>query len=166
VEGVVKKNRELLGRARFAVYGTSQYPDATFTPRVSFGSVRGWEENGRRVNPMTIIGGVFERHTGRDPFALPESWLKAKDKLNQTTPFNFVTSNDIIGGNSGSPIIDQKAEVVGLVFDGNIHSLGGAFWFDESMNRSVGVHSQVILESLDKVYGAERVLDEIRPSGM
>jgi hypothetical protein len=166
VEGVVKKNHELLGRARFAVYGTSIYPDATFTPRISFGSVRGWEENGRKINPFTIIGGVYERHTGRDPFALPESWLQAKNKLNQTTPFNFVTTNDIIGGNSGSPMIDQKAEIVGLIFDGNLPSLGGAFWFDESVNRAVAVHSQVIIESLDKVYGAGRVLDEIRPGGM
>jgi hypothetical protein len=166
VEGVVKKNHELLGRARFAVYGTSIYPDATFTPRVSFGSVRGWEQNGRKINPFTIIGGVYERNTGRDPFALPESWLKAKDKLNQTTPFNFVTTNDIIGGNSGSPMIDQNAEIVGLVFDGNLPSLGGAFWFDETMNRAVAVHSQVILESLDKVYGAARVLEEIRPGRM
>jgi hypothetical protein len=97
---------------------------------------------------------------------LPESWLKAKDKLNQTTPFNFVTTNDIIGGNSGSPMIDQNAEIVGLVFDGNLPSLGGAFWFDETMNRAVAVHSQVILESLDKVYGAARVLEEIRPGRM
>jgi hypothetical protein len=166
VEGVVKKNHELLGRARFAAYGTSIYPDATFTPRVSFGSVRGWEENGRKINPFTIIGGIYERATGRDPFALPESWLQSKDKLKQTTPFNFVTTNDIIGGNSGSPMIDQKAEIVGLIFDGNLPSLGGAFWFDETMNRAIAVHSQVILESLDKVYGAGRVLDEIRPGGM
>ncbi|HET8548609.1 MAG TPA: S46 family peptidase [Bryobacteraceae bacterium] len=163
VEGVLKKNHELLGRARFAVYGTSLYPDATFTPRVSWGAVRGWEENGRRINPFTIVGGVYERHTGRDPFALPDSWLQAKGRLDQTTPFNFVTTNDIIGGNSGSPMINQNAEIVGLIFDGNIHSLGGAFWFDETVNRAVAVHSQIILDSLDKVYGAQRVLDEIRP---
>jgi hypothetical protein len=163
VESVLKKNGELLGRARFDVYGMSIYPDATFTLRLSYGAVKGWEENGKKINPITIIGGAFERHTGRDPFALPDSWLAAKSKLNQSTPFNFVTTNDIIGGNSGSPIINQKAEIVGIVFDGNIHSLGGDYWFDETMNRAVSVHSSAILEALDKVYGAKRVADELRP---
>jgi hypothetical protein len=163
VEGIIRRSREQLGLARFAAYGTSQYPDATFTLRVSYGSVRGWQENGKTINPITIIGGAFERHTGADPFALPDSWLRAKDKLNHATPFNFVTTNDVVGGNSGSPVIDRNAEIVGLVFDGNIHSLGGSFWFDESMNRTVAVHSQAILEALDKVYGASRVLQEIRP---
>lgn len=165
VEGVQKKNHELLGRARFAVYGNSIYPDATFTPRVSYGSVRGWVENGKQINPITIIGGVYERNTGSDPFALPQSWLRAKDKLDLTTPFNFVTTNDIIGGNSGSPMINQNAEIIGLIFDGNIWSLGGEFWFDESVNRSVAVHSRVVTEALDKVYGARRVLEEIKPAG-
>ena len=103
VEGVIRKNRELLGRAAFAVYGDSEYPDATFTLRLSYGAIKGWVENGKPVNPFTIIGGAFERNTGRDPFRLPDSWLNAKGMLDQTTPMNFVTTNDIIGGNSGSP---------------------------------------------------------------
>ena len=163
VEGVIRKNRELLGRAAFAVYGTSRYPDATGTLRVSYGTVKGWEENGKMVAPLTIIGGAFERHTGREPFALPESWLKAKDQLDLTKPFNFVTTNDVIGGNSGSPMINKNAEIVGILFDGNIHSLGGAFWFDEPKNRAVGVHSEAILEALRNVYKADRLVQELKP---
>jgi hypothetical protein len=162
VDGVIKKNHELIGRARFAVYGTSLYPDATFTLRVSYGKVQGWIENGKSVPSMTLLGGAFERHTGADPFALPPRWLEAKDKLNPLTPFNFVTTNDIIGGNSGSPIINQNAEIVGIVFDGNIHSLGGEFWFDERMNRTVSVHSAAIVEALRKIYGATGLLSELK----
>jgi V8-like Glu-specific endopeptidase len=161
VEGVIRRNREMLGRARFEVHGTSIYPDATFTPRISYGSVRGWVEDGRGIGPMTTLAGAFERHTGREPFALPRSWLEAKEKLNLATPFNFVTTNDVIGGNSGSPVIDADAEIVGLVFDGNIHSLGGAYWFDEDLNRTVAVHSEAIVEALDEVYGANRLLKEL-----
>jgi V8-like Glu-specific endopeptidase len=163
VEGVIRKNAELLGRARFAVYGTSEYPDATFTLRLSYGTVKGWVENGKPVSPFTIIGGAFERHTGRDPFRLPDSWLSAKERLNQTTPMNFVTTNDIIGGNSGSPILNKNAEIIGIVFDGNIHSLGGAYWFDETKNRAVSVHGEAILEALRKVYGATALITELVP---
>ncbi len=163
VESVYRANGELLGKARFAVFGTSIYPDATGTLRLSVGQVKGWEENGRPVPPMTIIGGSYERATGRDPFRLPESWIRAKDKLNLETPLNFVSTNDIIGGNSGSPVINREGQIVGLVFDGNIHSLGGDYWFDETTNRAVSVDSAALLEGLDKVYGASRVIDEIRP---
>ncbi len=96
-----------------------------------------------------------------DPFALPESWLKAQTRLDGQTPFNFVTTNDIIGGNSGSPIIDRAGRIVGLAFDGNIHSLGGSFWYDEARNRCVGVHSAAMIEALDKVYGAKALLREL-----
>ena len=161
VEGVIRKNRELLGRAAFAAYGSSEYPDATFTLRVSYGAIKGWVENGKPVNPFTIIGGAFERHTGRDPFRLPDSWLNAKANLDQTTPMNFVTTNDIIGGNSGSPILNKDLEIVGIVFDGNIHSLGGAFWFDETKNRAVSVHGAAITESLRKVYNADSLVMEL-----
>jgi hypothetical protein len=161
VEGVVRKNHELLGRAAFAVYGTSIYPDATLTLRISYGTVKGWEENGKVINPMTVIGGAFERQTGRDPFALPESWIKAKDQLDPNKPMNFITTTDVVGGNSGSPIINKEAEIVGIVFDGNIHSLGGSYWFDESKNRTVSVHGETIMEALRKVYRATRVVDEL-----
>jgi len=161
VESVLTAGMEKLARARFAVYGTSLYPDATFTLRLSYGSVKGWTENGKQVPPFTIFGGVYERNTGSFPFALPPSWLDAKEKLDPQTRFNFVTNNDIIGGNSGSPVINKDAEVVGLIFDGNIHSLGGSYGFDDTVNRAVAVHSDGIREALRKVYGAERVLREL-----
>jgi hypothetical protein len=162
VEAPTKKNSELLAKARFAIYGTTAYPDATFTLRLSYGQVKGWQEPGRFVKPLTVVGGVFDRATGSPPFRLPQSWLAAKGKLNGRTPFNFVTTNDIIGGNSGSPVIDKDGAVVGLIFDGNIHSLGGDYGFDETKNRAVAVHSEAIVESLAKVYGADRLVAELR----
>jgi hypothetical protein len=162
VESTLIGGLEKLAKARFAVYGTSIYPDATFTLRLSYGSVKGWQENGKTVPPFTILGGAFERATGRDPFALPQSWLEAKPKLDLQTRFNFVSTNDIIGGNSGSPIINKDAELVGLIFDGNIHSLGGNYGFDESLNRAVSVHSSAILQALEKIYGARRILGELK----
>jgi hypothetical protein len=162
VESVVKKNSELVAKSRFAAYGTSVYPDATFTLRLSFGKVQGWEEAGKPVPPMTNIAGAFDRHTGREPFALPKSWLDAKGKLDLQKPFNFSSTNDIIGGNSGSPVVNQSGEVVGLIFDGNIHSLGGDYAYDPRVNRAVSVHTAAITEALEKVYGAERVLADLR----
>ena len=164
VESVLKKNEELVARARFEIYGTSTYPDATFTPRLSYGSVQGYRENGHEVKPITTLGGAFARATGRDPFQLPDSWIKAQPRLDPSTPFNFCSTNDIIGGNSGSPVIDKEARIVGLVFDGNIQSLGGDYGFDESVNRAVSVHSAAILEALDKIYRAERLVRELRPA--
>lgn len=161
-EAPVKVGQEKLAKARFAAYGTSIYPDATFTLRLSYGSVKGWTENGKTVDPYTNIGGAFEHATGRDPYALPQSWIDAKPKLDPLTKFNFVTTNDIIGGNSGSPVINKEGQIVGLIFDGNIHSLGGAYGFDEKLNRSVAVDVRGILEALQKVYAAERVLGEIQ----
>jgi hypothetical protein len=164
VDGPMKKALEQLAAARFAVYGDSIYPDATFTLRLSFGQVKGYVENGQDVKPITTIGGAFARHTGADPFALPKSWLAAKSKLNLEAPFNLATTNDIIGGNSGSPMVNQRGEVVGLIFDGNIQSLGGDYGFDESVNRAVAVHSDALIEALEKVYGARRLVDELRPA--
>lgn len=161
VDSVIDKNSELIAAARFEKYGTSVYPDATFTQRFSFGEVKGWDEKGKWVKPFTEIAGAFARATGFDPFALPQSWLDAQKALNGKQRFNFVTTNDIIGGNSGSPMINAKGEVVGLVFDGNIHSLGGDYWFDEKLNRTVAVHSGGILEVLHKVYRAERLTKEL-----
>jgi hypothetical protein len=162
VEGPLKKQQELLAKARFAVYGEKIYPDATFTLRLSYGAVKGYVEDGREVKPFTTIAGAFDRHTGAEPFALPKKWLDAKGKLNLETPFNLATTNDIIGGNSGSPMINKDRQVVGLIFDGNIQSLGGDYGFDESVNRAVSVHSSALLEALDKVYGAQRIVDELK----
>ena len=161
VEAVEKRNAERIAAARFAVYGTSVYPDATFSLRLSFGTVQGWQEKGTMVEPFTTIGGAFQRHTGAPPYDLPSSWLKAKSRLDLSAPMNLVTSNDIIGGNSGSPLFNKDRQIVGLVFDGNIHSLGGDYAFDERVNRTVAVHSTAILEALDVVYDAQRVKKEL-----
>jgi hypothetical protein len=161
VESVIDKNSELIAAARFEKYGTSVYPDATFTERFSFGEVKGWNEKGNWIKPFTDIAGAFAHATGSEPFALPKTWLDAKSTLNLQQRLNFVTTNDIIGGNSGSPMINRDGEIVGLVFDGNIESLGGDFWFDERVNRTVAVHSGAILEALRKVYKADRLAREI-----
>lgn len=163
VESVIRKNSELVAKSKFEIYGTNQYPDATFSLRLSYGAVKGYSENGKQVSPITQMAGTFEHATGEEPFALPKSWLKNEKALDGTTPMNFVSTNDIIGGNSGSPVINKDAEIVGIVFDGNIQSLGGEYGFDESVNRSVSVHSQAIIESLTKIYGATRLLEELRP---
>jgi hypothetical protein len=166
VESVLKKNHELIAKARFELEGTSAYPDATFTPRLSYGSVKGWtRQDGVEVKPFTEMGGAFTRATGVEPFDLPPTWLKAKDRLTLSTPFNYTTSNDIIGGNSGSPVLNQKAEIVGLVFDGNLPSLGGDYGFDPRNNRTVAVDSRALVEALRVVYGADRLIREFQPAG-
>jgi len=161
IESVVKNNSEKIAKAKFAVYGATSYPDATFTLRLSYGTIKGYRENGVEVAPITTIGGTFAHATGRDPFALPETWLKAKADLDMNTPMNFCSTNDIIGGNSGSPVINRDAEIVGLIFDGNIQSLGGDYGFDESVNRAVAVHSAAIIEALKKVYHADRIVRDL-----
>ena len=147
---------------RFAQSGTRAYPDATFTLRLSFGKVEGWQDHGRQVGPYTTIGGLFDRATGSDPFRLPPTWLEARQRLDAAEHMNFTTSNDIIGGNSGSPVLNRAGEIVGLAFDGNLDSLGGSFWWDRGRNRLVAVTSGFMLDALDKVYRADRLLDEIR----
>jgi hypothetical protein len=161
VQAIVQKNSELIAQARFAQSGTSVYPDATGTLRLSYGQVKGWEAGEEKIKPFTNFGGAFQRDTGAHPFALPASWHNAKNRMNLQQHYNFVTDNDIIGGNSGSPIINKHGEIVGLVFDGNIHSLGGAFWFDGRTNRAVAVHSGGILEAMDKIYDAKELLKEL-----
>lgn len=160
----MNKGHEMIAKARFALYGTSIYPDATFTLRLSYGAVEGLTEGQKKIAPITVMGGTYDQHTGQDPFALPPSWLKNKERVRADVPMNFASTNDIIGGNSGSPVINQKAEIVGLIFDGNIWSLGGRFGFDPKLNRAVSVHSSAILESLDKIYQAKPLVDELRPS--
>jgi hypothetical protein len=161
VEAPVELASEKVARARFAVLGTSVYPDATFTLRLNWGTVGAWVENGKPVEPVTRLARVFERATGAEPFRVPESWLKARDKLDMNTPFNLATNSDIVGGNSGSPLISAKGEVVGLMFDGNIHSISGSYWFDTEKNRAVAVHPAIMKEALAKVYGAKALLAEL-----
>jgi hypothetical protein len=161
VEGPVARAQEEIAKARFAAYGTSIYPDATFTLRLSYGAMKGWNENGTEVRPWTEISRAFERATGEPPFRIPPRWMAAKDRLDPATRANFTTNNDIIGGNSGSPMLDAKGEIVGLAFDGNVHSIAGSYWFDERMNRTVGVHPAYIRAALEKVYDAKALLAEI-----
>jgi hypothetical protein len=163
VEAPTRAAAERIAKARFAVYGTSVDPDATFTARLSYGSVKGFENaEGKFVEPYTTIGGLFQRGTGAPPYALPESWLKAKASLNLTLPMNFSTTNDIIGGNSGSPVIDKDGNIVGLIFDGNIFSLGGDYGYDAAKNRAVAVDSRALIEGMQKVYHLDRIVAEIQ----
>jgi Peptidase S46 len=161
VEAPLRAATERLAKARFAVLGTSVYPDATFTLRLNWGTVQGWNENGTDIQPFTKLGRAFDRATGADPFRIPDSWTQVKDKLDMNTPFNFSTNNDVVGGNSGSPAINAKGELVGLFFDGNIHSISGNFWFDTARNRAIAVHPAIIREALTKVYGADALLNEL-----
>ncbi|WP_342378647.1 S46 family peptidase [Myxococcus stipitatus] len=162
VEAVLRRNGERLAKARLAVYGTSGYPDATFTLRLNAGQVKGWEENGRPVAPLTTFGGAYARHTGKDPFKLPDSWLKARGKVPDSTPLDMATTNDIIGGNSGSPMVDRDGRVVGLIFDGNLHSLGSRYAYVPETHRAVAVHGDGLIAALEHVYGAGHVVRELR----
>jgi hypothetical protein len=153
-----------INQARFDVYGTANYPDATFTLRLAFGTVKGYEAGTTMVPPKTTLNGLFERNQGFDnqhPYDLPKQWTDKKAKLDLDTPYNFVCTADIIGGNSGSPILDRDAKVVGLVFDGNIESLPGNYWFDERVNRCVGVHTAGMLESLRVIYEEAALVQEL-----
>ncbi len=161
VKAPQREASEALARARFARSGTSAYPDATFTQRVSYGTVKGWDENGHQVPPFTTFAGLYDRATGSDPFKLTKPWLAAKPHLDLATPFDFVSTNDIIGGNSGSPVIDAKGDAVGLIFDGNIHSLGGDFTYDGSQNRAVAVDTTALLAALKTVYRNQALADEL-----
>jgi len=152
---------EEIAKARFAAYGDSLYPDATFTLRLSYGKIAGWIERGRPVASFTHFKGLYERATGQAPFALDPRWIAAKTILNPDTVFDISTTNDIIGGNSGSPLINAKGQVIGAIFDGNIHSLGGDYGYDPVLNRGVAVSSAAITEALDKVYGEKALLAEL-----
>jgi len=161
VDAPLQKAHAQIAKARFKLEGTSNYPDATFTLRVSYGSIKGYDQAKGHVDPLTKIGGAFTRATGAAPFALPASWIAAKDKLDLNKPYDIASTNDIIGGNSGSPLINGKGEVVGLIFDGNIQSLGGDFGYDGKTNRAVSVSTGALKEALDKVYHADRIVQEL-----
>jgi hypothetical protein len=161
VDAPVTKNSGLIAQARFKLYGTSVDPDATFTLRLSYGAIKGYDQQGGHVPPFTEMGGAFTRATGATPFKLPDSWIAAKSKMNLQQKFDFCSTNDIIGGNSGSPVVNKNAEVVGLIFDGNIQSLGGDFGFDPAVNRAVAVDTGAIREALKSIYHADRLVGEI-----
>jgi hypothetical protein len=161
VQAPVATAQEKIAKARFVVLGTKVYPDATFTLRLSYGDVRGWEEKGKEVEPFTKLSRLYERTTGKDPFRLPQRWLDARDRLDPNLPFDYVTTHDIVGGNSGSPVVDAQGRLVGLAFDGNIHSIAGSYWYDERMNRAVAVHPAIIVAALREVYGAKALAAEL-----
>ncbi len=154
-----------LADARFAAYGDSLYPDATFTLRISYGRVTGWEERGRQVPFATFMGGTFERATGNPPFDLAPGLADAREAIDPGVVYDFVTTNDIIGGNSGSPVIDRAGTVIGAAFDGNIHSLGGNYGYDGTMNRTVAVSAQAVQEALETIYPAPALVEELAASG-
>jgi len=165
--GVERTNYGKIARALFETEGTKLYPDATFTLRLSYGAVQGYTENGKKIAPFTTLGGLYFRADSfkqEFPYNLPPRWLEKKASLDLNTPFNFVSTNDIIGGNSGSPTINQNGELVGLIFDGNIQSLVGDFIYDESVNRAISVDSRGMLEVLKKVFGANDIVAELTPS--
>jgi hypothetical protein len=161
VTGPTDRAAEKVAKARFAIYGTSTYPDATFSARVSYGKIEGWTDNGVTVGPFTRFAGLYDRATGQDPFALAPKWVAAQSTLDPNTVFDFVTDNDVVGGNSGSPAISANGEVIGAIFDGNIESLGGSFGFDDKVNRTVIVSTAAITEALQKVYGNDALVAEL-----
>jgi hypothetical protein len=167
ITGVERTNYSKIARALFETEGTKLYPDATFTLRLSYGAVQGYMENGKKVPPFTTLGGLYARADSfkqEFPYNLPPLWLAKKSALDLNTPFNFVSTNDIIGGNSGSPTINQNGELVGLIFDGNIQSLVGDFMYDPSVNRAISVDSRGMLEVLKKVFGANEIVAELTAS--
>ena len=164
VLGVERDGYAKIAQAVFAVKGDSAYPDGTFTLRLSYGAVKGYMENGKMVTPFTEIRGLYVRgdeHEQKPPYKIADSWMKARGSIKPTTPYNFVSTNDIVGGNSGSPVINAKGELVGLIFDGNIQSLPGYFVYDSAVNRAVSVDSRGILEALKSVYKADAIVSEL-----
>jgi hypothetical protein len=164
IESVTKPAGEKIGQARFAAFGKNAYPDATFTLRLSYGAVKGYPMNGTIAPSKTTFYGLYDRALSFDnkaPFNLPKRVAEARDRIDLSTPLNFVCSGDIIGGNSGSPVVNAAGELVGLVFDGNVESFVGRFFYDETANRTVSVHSAAISEALNKIYGAEKLAKEI-----
>jgi hypothetical protein len=164
VDAVVRRDGATIARARFAQTGFTQPPDATFTLRLSYGTVKGYEENGKKIPYCTTIGGAFqhaEEHGGKPPYNLGVSWPKMKSKLKLDTPLNYVSTADIIGGNSGSPTVNRAGEVVGIIFDGNIQSLVLDFYYDDRQARAVSVDSRGIIETLRHIYGADALANEL-----
>ena len=164
VESVVRRNGTEIAKARFVQSGFTQPPDATFTLRLSYGTVRGYQQDGKAIPYFTTMAGAYEHaaeHGSQPPYNLPESWNKAKTRLDLKTPLNFVSTADIIGGNSGSPTVNKRGEVVGIIFDGNIESLPWNFAFSDTQGRAVSVDSRGIQEALRKIYGATALADEL-----
>jgi V8-like Glu-specific endopeptidase len=159
VVGPEQRVGETIARARFALGGADLYPDATFSLRLSWGRIAGWEKDSAKIDPFTTLAGLYARADGDDP--LPARWLAAKTSVDPATVFNFVTTNDITGGNSGSPVVSARGELLGTAFDGNEASIAGDFAYDGSRNRTVAVSTAAITEALDKVYARKLLLSEL-----
>jgi hypothetical protein len=164
IESVEALEGNKIAKARFALYGKSTYPDATFTLRLSYGRVAGYDQGTTKVPYKTTFYGLYDRSASFDnqhPFDIPEKVALARAKVDLSTPLNFVTTNDIIGGNSGSPVFNRDAEYVGLIFDGNIQSLAGRYAYSDEQSRAVSVHSSGIVEAMRKIYGMGALADEL-----
>jgi hypothetical protein len=164
IASVLAPAEEKLGKAGFAVYGKNAYPDATFTLRLSYGTVKGYPMNGTVAPPFTTMYGLYDRSAsfgGKFPFDLAKHFADGQSRLNLATPMDFVSTADIIGGNSGSPVVDRNGDLVGLIFDGNIESLAGDFVYEGERNRAVAVHSAAMMEALRKLYGAGALADHL-----
>jgi hypothetical protein len=164
VNAVITRAGERIGKARFALHGRTVSPDATFTLRLAFGTVKGYPAQGTMVPPFTTFHGLYDRAAGfsyRPPWNLPARFEKEKNELELTTPYNFVSTADIIGGNSGSPVINRDAELVGLIFDGNIESLALDYFYTEEKARAISVDARGLLEAASEVYDAEAVVEEV-----
>jgi hypothetical protein len=169
VEAVLTRAHERIGTARFAAYGTSQPPDATFTLRLSYGVVKPYPYAGTMQAARTTFHGLYDRAASwgnTAPWNLPPRYLERKDKVALETPLNFVHTADIIGGNSGSPTINRQGEFVGIIFDGNIESLAWDYFFTDDKGRAVSVDAQGILEALDDLYDADAVVKELADARM
>jgi hypothetical protein len=161
VEGPIQRAGERIARARFVMDGQMVYPDATFSPRFSWGRVAGWEVDGRMIGPFTTFGGLLRRADGNAPRALSPRWVAASASLNPATVFNFTSTNDIAGGNSGSPVVNAHGDLLGIAFDGNAASIAGDFVYDSQRNRAIMLSAVAISEALGKVYGRARLLKEL-----
>jgi hypothetical protein len=164
VEAPITRSGEKIAQARFRAYGRTMPPDATFTLRLSYGTVKGFPAEGTIIAPFTTFYGLIDRSLsqgGKDPWALPARWLEKKGTLDLATPLNFASTNDIIGGNSGSPVVNTKGEFVGIVFDSNIHGLAWDFFYTDERARCVSVDARGIVEALRSVYGADALVREL-----
>jgi hypothetical protein len=167
VQSAEREGYAKIAAAKFALEGENQCPDATFTLRLSYGTVKGYREDDADVAPYTDIGGLYKKQESRPKeaaFELPQSWTAARSSVDKKTPYNFVSTCDIIGGNSGSPVINRAGEVVGLIFDGNIQSLSGGIMYSDEQARAVAVDSRAMVEALHTVYKAQPLVDEIKSS--
>ena len=162
VEAIENAHGTRIARARFAVQGSSVYPDATFTLRLTYGAVKGYVEGRQRIPPLTTMAGLYEKMSGEDPYILPKRFTQRKRQVKLDTPYNLVSTNDITGGNSGSPLINRAGEIVGIIFDGNIQSLVNDFQYSETQSRAVSVDARGIMEALQKIYRAQRVVTELK----